>query len=621
MRSRTRRGARGLLTTTLTGACLLLAPGLAHAADLTVNDDTTGPGPAGANCALPTFNTIPAAIAGAAPGDRLLVCAGTYTQPQVLIDKAIQLIGTPGGLSIIDGGNATGMPSTGLIRTNDNTNGDVLVQDFVVRNAGQVGTGGSTPRFAIVPKGNDLGTTQDFNRVDVQGLGAAGRDYGLDADNTDPNVIFRNGSITNTDFNPVLLEQTDGAMTIRSNEISQNGATSTSAIFVMNYTGDSTTNPLRIADNDIDSNTRGGITVQTGLPGGPSAAATRNSVEISGNEISDYSGFAITVLNNDIGPTGIAGEIFNVGIDNNVITPAASAATSTGIRVQGLVRNVGIVGNNLSGLVTGGIVVNAATAGHAPNEVDAHFNRIDSAAASLSSAATDEVDATHNWWGCNEGPNTADCGAVTGNVDSDPWLVLGLEASPTTIAAPGGVSALTADVTTDSDGDPVGDRFPETPIDFGTNLGTVRTPVGTSDGIAVSTLTAGDTGGTATVSADLDGESLTKDVTITPPPPVPPPSVDSPPTISLTAQPKVKAGRRALLTAAVTDDVGIARVDFFAGTKNVCGMTTGPFECRFRPQRRRGAVTITAIATDTAGLTATALGTTRVVRKNSGKGK
>ncbi len=614
MRSRTCRGAWGLLTATLTGACLLLAPGLASAADLTVNDDTSGPGPAGANCAAPDQATITGAIAAAAAsGDRILVCAGTYTQPQVLINKSLQLIGTPGGLSIIDGGNAVNLPSSGLIRTNDSTNGDVLVQDFVVRNPGQVGTGATTPRMAILPKGDDLGTTQDFNRVTVEGLGAGGRDYGLDADNPNPNVIFRNGSITNTDYNPVLLEQTNGATTIRSSEISQNGTTSTSAIFVMNYTGDNTTNPLRIADNDIDTNGRGGITVQTGLPGGPSAAATRNSVDISNNEISDFSGYAITVLNNEVNANGLGGLISNVGIDGNVITPAAGAATSTGIRVQGLVRNVGIVGNNLSGLTTGGIVINAASAGHAPNEVDVHFNRIDSAAASLTSAATDEVDATHNWWGCNTGPNTTGCGTVTGNVDSDPWLVLGLEASPTTIAAPGGVSALTADVTTDSNGDDVAGRFPATPIDFGTTLGTVQTPVGTSNGVAVSTLTAGDTGGTATVNADLDGESLTTDVTITPPPPAP--IADAPPTISLTTQKKVKAGKRALLTATVTDDVGIARVDFYAGTKNVCGMTSGPYECRFRPHRRRGAVTITAIATDTSGLTATALGTTRVVRK------
>lgn len=597
----------------LTAGALLVAAAPAAAADITVNDDTAGPGPVGANCAAPNFATIPAAVTAAASGDRILVCAGTYTQPQVLLDKAVQLIGTPGGLSIIDGGNATGMPSTGLIRTNDSTNGDVLVQDFVLRNAGQVGTGGSTPRFAIVPKGDDLGATQDFNRVQIQGLGAGGRDYGLDADNTDPNVIFRNGSITNTDFNPVLLEQTDGAMTIRSSEISQNGTTSTSAIFVMNYTGDSTTNPLRIVDNDIDTNGRGGITVQTGLPGGPSVAATRNSVEVSGNEISDFSGFAITVLNNDIGPTGIAGLIANVGIDSNVITPAASAATSTGIRVQGLVRNVGIVGNSLSGLATNGIAINAATAGHAPNEVDAHFNRIDTAAGGLTSAATDQVDAERNWWGCNEGPSTADCAAVTGNVDFNPWLVLGLTATPTTIAAPGGVASLTADVTSDSAGDPVGGRFPETPIDFGTTLGTVRSPVGTSDGVAVSTLTAGDTGGTATVNADLDDESVTTDVTITPPPPVP--NADAPPTISLTVQPKVKAGKRALLTATATDDVGISEVIFFAGAQPVCRVVTAPYECRFRPQRRRGRVTITAIATDTVGLTATALGTTRVVQK------
>ncbi len=205
--------------------------------------------------------------------------------------------------------------------------------------------------------------------------------------------------------------------------------------------------------------------------------------------------------------------------------------------------------------------------------------------------------------------------SVTGNVDANPWLVLGLDANPTSIPASGGNAKLTADRTDNSNGQSVGGRFPGgVPIDFGTSLGVVQTPIGTADGQAVSTLTADTTAsGTANVNADLDGESLTTDVTSTPPPPAP--IADAPPTISLTTQKKVKAGKRALLTATVTDDVGIARVDFYAGTKNVCGMTSGPYECRFRPHRRRGAVTITAIATDTSGLTATALGTTRVVRK------
>ena len=66
-------------------AAVLALPAFANAATLTVNDDTTGPGPAGANCAAPAHNTIQAAINDAALNDSapdtVLVCAGTYSGP------------------------------------------------------------------------------------------------------------------------------------------------------------------------------------------------------------------------------------------------------------------------------------------------------------------------------------------------------------------------------------------------------------------------------------------------------------------------------------------------------------------------------------------------------------
>ena len=493
--------------------CAVLgAPAIASATDITVNDDSTGPGPAGANCAAPDHATITAALAAAAAsGDRVLVCAGTYTQPQVLIQKSVDLIGAGPGQSIIDGADAAPIPSAGLIRTNDNTNGDVLVRGFTVQNAGATGGGTSV---AIVPKGNDFGTTQEFADLEVIGEGDGGADYGFDADNPDPDVILRDSSITNTDFNPVLIERADGAVTVRDNVISALG----SGVFTMNHTNDPTSNPVRFIDNEIDPGGGSGLSVQSSFANLATPGAF-NSVVVRGNEIVNVGVIGIAVTNPTAGD-GVLGEIVNVDISENTIG-MATAGAGTGVRIQGRVRNVAISGNTLTDGATG-ILVNPASAGHSPIDVRARFNRIaGNATAGLAANGGDLVDAEHNWWGCNEGPSSQACDAVTGEtpVDFDPWLVLGLSSSEEVIDARGDTATLTADLTRDSNGDLAGPGFPEgTPFGFATTLGTVQTPANTSDGLALSTLASGNEGGLADITATLDNAEVATQVGINPPP-------------------------------------------------------------------------------------------------------
>jgi hypothetical protein len=513
----------------LTIAAVLAAPAIAGATDITVNDDTTGPGPAGANCAAPDQATITGALAAAAAsGDRILVCAGTYSQPQLLITKSVDLIGAGPGQSIIDGQNATGLPLAGLIRPTDAVNGDLLVQGFTVQNAGQVGTSPTASHIAVIPKGDDLGKTQDYNDLEIIGRGTGGRDYGIDLDNPDPDVIFRNSSVIGTDFNPVLIERADGAVTIRNNEIAaQNPST---GIFTMVHSSDGTVNPIRISGNRIDAKGGGGMAVQSTLS--TLAPGTINSVSIHDNTVTNVGTVGLSVTNPDPNANGLAGDLSNVDIHANRFAPT-TAGNGTGVRVSGRVRNVAIDGNTITDFGTG-VLIDKFSSGHSPIGVSAHSNRIaGNATAGLTSNAAEPVEATDNWWGCNEGPGQPGCDAVNGSgtVDADPWLIFGLSANPTSILTGGETSRLDADLLTNSDLQSAGAGFPQgTQVDFATTLGTVTSPVGTGGSIATSTLASGSQAGTADVTATLDGETASVQVAIADPPPAfPDTTIDSGP--------------------------------------------------------------------------------------------
>jgi hypothetical protein len=63
-----------------------------------------------------------------------------------------------------------------------------------------------------------------------------------------------------------------------------------------------------------------------------------------------------------------------------------------------------------------------------------------------------------------------------------------------------------------------------------------------------------------------------------------------------------------ILEVAAADDKGISKVEFYVGTRLVCTATAAPYRCSYLPQGvDLGRNTLTAIAYDSAGQTATAL--------------
>jgi len=125
------------------------------------------------------------------------------------------------------------------------------------------------------------------------------------------------------------------------------------------------------------------------------------------------------------------------------------------------------------------------------------------------------VNAENNWWGCNDGPGSGCCDPYKtvngGQMDVDPWLVLGIAADPATIPT-AGASALTADLIRNSDGDDTSGMAyvpDDIPVTFAAVPGDVA-PVNTvtTDGMASSIYTAPTIPTTAIASAHVDCQTV-----------------------------------------------------------------------------------------------------------------
>ncbi len=151
------------------------------------------------------------------------------------------------------------------------------------------------------------------------------------------------------------------------------------------------------------------------------------------------------------------------------------------------------------------------------------------------------VDVRDNWWGCNAGPAGSGCDSVTGAATASTWTVLGASAARPTIGAfdstpvSGDLSRNSAGAAIAGGGVPSG-----TSVAFSTSQWFVTPTAATADGVAQGTLSSTAQPGTATVTAELDGQRASTTVTVPyppapgptpgPTPPTPPaPSPDTPP--------------------------------------------------------------------------------------------
>jgi methionine-rich copper-binding protein CopC len=163
--------------------------------------------------------------------------------------------------------------------------------------------------------------------------------------------------------------------------------------------------------------------------------------------------------------------------------------------------------NNINS-IGGGLIFS----GNAESGNKVNFNRIIASNSVICNYNLGLVDARYNWYG----NNTPSANKFIGNVTYAPWLVLKLNATPTTIKE-GGNSTITANLLYDSNGayhNPTnGYIMNGIPITFKTTVGTINSPVKLSNGVAKATLN-GSNWGNATISAILDNQTIKTPVTI-----------------------------------------------------------------------------------------------------------
>lgn len=179
--------------------------------------------------------------------------------------------------------------------------------------------------------------------------------------------------------------------------------------------------------------------------------------------------------------------------------------------------------NEIRGFGTGVVLFDCGAGGSCTASdfvaANLHCNRIVGNGEGLSAAITIPVVSENNWWGCNAGPGgVAGCNGVAAGssaVDADPWLVLGLSATPSEILLDQGAQ-IDADLRRNSAGVDVSANctLPPTDAVLGADIGTLfESVLDIVDG-AGSMAYLGTQAGLATVTATLDQQASTTTVVV-----------------------------------------------------------------------------------------------------------
>lgn len=245
------------------------------------------------------------------------------------------------------------------------------------------------------------------------------------------------------------------------------------------------------------------------------ARLTVTNSTVSGNTAGSGGGIACVLCALTISRSEVSGNIGEGGDGGGILVVGDSSTLS--------INRSNLTGNVISGgLVRGGalsIPFGTSSATVTRNRIAG--NTATTGSAIFNSVAT--VNANNNWWGCNYGPGATGAGCtippngLSGPFTMTQYLVLSASAVPTIIPL-GGTSTMTADLTINSSGvnTSAGGAIPDgIAVTFAGTRGTFATATAsTAGGKANDVYTATGPKGIATLSATLDGQTVSTPINI-----------------------------------------------------------------------------------------------------------
>jgi parallel beta-helix repeat protein len=420
---------------TLIAASLLAFSPAALAATWCVNPNGT------AGCKT----TINAAVTAAAPGDTIYVAHGTYKEG-VILTKSLSLQGDGEKITTI---NAKGQPNGIFI------NGTAASPKAGVANVSIAGFTITGANFEGILAASATGVTIAHNHLTKNNLSlssgtcpglpnfetneAMDCGEGIHLMSTDHSVV--SGNLVDYNSGGILVSDETGpvyANLITENVVKFNGEAC--GITLASHPAATLTHPTGPLSFGVFQNTvLNNESSYNGLNNGGGAgvgmyAAGPGNINYGNIAIGNLlvgNGLPGVAMHNHAAPSGAPPVTLrdNSVIDNHFRGNGADsedAATKgpTGINIYGVLPLTGMVvtGNVMEDEDIGISFNTPATAPNAPPQLQAHLNQFDPQTIGISNLGTATVDGTLNWWGCRQGPATANCASTTAGVSFTPWL-------------------------------------------------------------------------------------------------------------------------------------------------------------------------------------------------------